>query len=154
MRCNNCGEKLKVGYSFCTKCGTKQPIGKLKDALQEQVLIKSCSKFKITWLELLIFVILLFALILFNNKESVIVGSWMCGTDKITFTSDGSVNNSDGWFGTYTIDEDNILIIDWSDGFRSNYEEREFNTIGKEDSEYWYISNRKLYLYGREYKKK
>lgn len=157
MYCSFCGKEIRDGATFCSQCGKNQQTGKMKQGVSAsksglQALLSN-KKAIISIVSVLVAVVLIVVCVnAFGSKS--IVGVWMDGTDKITFTSDGDFQ-MDSTYGTYTIDDDKTLIMSSGEySYWSGRWEYEYGPEAKEDSDYWYISGGKLYFRGGEYTKK
>lgn len=147
MFCSFCGKEIRDGATFCSKCGKNQLTGEMKPGATP---LKSGTVVLVA--TLVCFIIVIACISRFRSNS--IVGVWMHGADKVTFTSDGDFQ-IDSTYGTYTIDDSNTLIMSCGEySYLSGTLEYEYGPEAKEDEDYWYISNGKLYFWGDEYTKK
>jgi len=164
MYCPFCGKETPNGAKFCTQCGEKLPSIKIKPegtpAKSERRALFKNKKAVISIVSVLVVIALIAVCVNAYISANSIVGVWMNGTNKITFTSDGNFKMSgsfsmDGTYGTYTIDDNKTLIL--SSGFYSSWSgtwKYQYGSKAKENEKYWYISDGKLYFRGAEYTKK
>ena len=157
MFCSFCGEEIRDGAVFCSSCGKNQITGQMKKGvLPETTSVQTLRCNKKTVRSIVSALLLIVVVIVCVNafKSQSIVGVWMDGTDKITFTSDGDFQ-WDSTYGTYTIDDDKTLIMDSGEySYHSGRWEYQYGPEAKENSDYWYVSGSKLYFRGDEYTKK
>ncbi len=150
--CIFCGKKLRDGARFCSQCGKKQ----ISANDSKRVLSVNSLKNKkvLAMLFLLLAVIVIIVICVNSLPKNAIVGVWMNGTDKITFSSDGDFKINDGTYGTYTVDENSRLVM--QSGEYSYYSGRwqyQYGFLAKENKNYWYIEGGKLYFRGKAYTK-
>ena len=122
----------------------------------KQGVVPSKPRYK-NWIIAIVAVICIISVAVYINKSKSdsIVGVWMDGTDKITFTRDGDFQ-MDSTYGTYTMDDDNTLILDCGEySYHSGTWRLQYSSEAKEaEEDYWYMADGKLYLWGDEYTRK
>ena len=146
MICRFCGHQVRDGALFCSHCGRSfsgnQSQSKKLNPSQKKSIIIIAS---IVALALLVAV--------FSSSSTSIEGVWMSGSKQIVFTKDGEYK-SDSNFGTYTVNPDKSLEIRYSEySFKNGVDTFIWGEEAKEDPDYWYISDGKLYFYRSEYTK-
>lgn len=155
MFCSFCGKEIKDGVNFCSQCGAKQQVvnNYLKRFDKNSILsfLKS-KKGKVTIVAFLTALVIICSINFVSARS--IVGVWMSGTKKITFTKEGDFKMNSA-YGTYTIEDDKTLIMSCGEySYLNGKWEYEYGEEAKEDSDFWYISGDTLYLRGSEYKRK
>lgn len=150
--CIFCGTKLRDGAQFCSQCGKKQISANDSKSVLSVKLLK--NKKVLAMLILLLAVIVIAVVCVNSLPENAIVGVWMNGTDKITFTSDGDFKMNDGTYGTYTVDENNRLVMESGEySYYSGRWQYQYGSLAKEKENYWCIEGGKLYFRGKVYTK-
>ncbi len=160
MFCAFCGKEIRGGAQFCAQCGKNQVTGltKYKAFPAANLLQNKKAVIAVALAAVAIIVIMVCAT---SGDSKDIVGVWMDGTSRIIFTADGSFRKSDATMGTYTIREDNTLVLNagdfsyWSGQWEYEYSKKAIDEDYEwpRDDGYWYIQGDTLYLHGREYKR-
>lgn len=149
QQCSYCGAKLRDGASFCSECGKQQEITKKKrfpSLLKNRKIIMAAA--------LILMTLIITFVCIRSQPKNAIVGVWMDGTNKVTFTRDGDFKLNNGSYGTYTVDKNDQLTMQFGEySYYSGRWEYTYGKAAKDNSNYWYISAGKLYFRGKEYTK-
>ena len=154
MYCAFCGKEIRDDAVFCSQCGRNQATGDMKPGVTPegsgfQNLFR--NKKSVISIIAAVMAIVLISVCINAFKTPSIVGVWMDGTDRITFTSDGQFQ-WDATYGTYTIEGDKTLVMSTGEySYLNGGWSLEYGSQAKENEDYWYISGNTLYLFGDEY---
>lgn len=121
MFCVKCGEKLKEDAKFCSSCGKSVD----EECSNENVstggvlssnFLKKFDSKKIIAIVGIIVVLVVLVSALPNSKKSSIVGSWENYNGfEVSFSENGEFTYGTNHYGTYTIYDDNQLVLTYKD---------------------------------------
>lgn len=172
--CMHCGQKIENGQKFCFRCGNT--IYYTDRANNNSPISKKATRKKV-WLISSISVVILFVVIIIlivtspPSPKDLIENSWYydygknnAKTEYYSFGGDGSLVHSKNldkdlsdFIGTYTVEDDNTLIVRSESGNVNSYTFTELKdenvkkglyTIN--DSE-WYVSKNYLIFHGKKF---